>query len=125
MGIESFPMLAEVPNDTVLLVCKMRGKRAVDLIPRAREFMNRWYSDFIAYETTEITDPPLGRFLSSLYVRGSEESENALDKFLFYLLRGEVNGEILEELINLKVEESMKKTKPLPMLRARYFFSRL
>ncbi|MEM3420694.1 MAG: hypothetical protein QW835_05665 [Candidatus Hadarchaeum sp.] len=122
--IENLPQLIGVRDDTALVVywIPRREKRKAEFIPRIRDFTVRWYSDFL--ENFKIEQPPLGKFLSSLYVPGSKESGITLDKFIFYLLRGEINGELIEELVNSKAE-GLTRRKPSPILWAEYFFSKL
>ena len=53
------------------------------------------------------------RFLASLYVPSSKESRSLLDKFIFYLLRDEVESSLLEGLLNMKITELQKTVRLL------------
>lgn len=112
-----------VADEACLYVCVVRGKRTMDFIPKVKEFISRWYSNF--FSNPDLEYPPLGRFLSSLYVIGSEESAEIMNKFLYYLLRGEINGELLEKLTILKADNILKNEKRWGIFEASNFFSKL
>jgi len=125
MGVtdEDIPELVGVKDDTALVVYSipMGKKRRVEFIPRTKNFIARWYSSFLTNPTVQ--QPQLGRFLSSLYVPGSKEFRSVMNKFLFYLLRDEVDGPLLEELLNMKIDELPKTVRPL--WHAKFFLSKL
>ena len=124
MGVrdEDIPERIGVREDTALVVYAIpQGKkRRAEFIPRTKSFITRWYSDFLASPTTQ--QPPLGRFLSSLYASGSKESTSVMNKFLLYLLRDEVDGMLLEKLLSMKIN-ALPRIAKLPY--AKFFFSRL
>jgi len=125
MGVtdEEIPKLVGVKDDAALVVYSIpRGKkRRVEFIPKTKNFIARWYSSFLT--NPNIAQPQLGRFLSSLYVSSSKESRSVMDKFLLYLLRDEVDGTLIEEMLGIRVDEMTKSVRPLP--HARFFFSKL
>jgi hypothetical protein len=120
---EDIPELVEVKEDTALVVYSvpMGKKRTVEFIPKTKSFIARWYSSFLT--NPMIQQPPLGRFLSSLYVPNSKESSSVMNKFLLYLLRDEVAGILLEQLLTMKTEGISKAIRPLS--HAKFFFSKL
>jgi len=125
MGVtdEEIPKLVGVKDDAALVVYSIpRGKkRRAEFIPRTKNFIARWYSSFLT--NPNIPQPQLGRFLSSLYVSSSKESRGFMDKFLLYLLRDEVDGTLLDEMLGIRVDEMTKSVRPLSY--ARFFFSKL
>jgi len=112
-----------ITNETCLYICQVKGKRTMDFIPKVKEFISRWYSDF--FSNPNLKFPPIGRFLSSLYVIGSKESAETMNKFLYHFLRGEVNGELLEKLVILKADNILKNEKHWGIFEASNFFSKL
>lgn len=125
MGIidEEIPKLVGVKDDTGLVVYSipMGKKRKAEFIPRTKSFINKWYSNFLT--NPNLSQPQLGKFLSSLYVPSSKESRSVMNKFIFYLLRDEVESTLLEELLNMKITELSKSVRPLWY--APFFFSKL
>lgn len=117
-----------VTNETTLLTIEIpsRGEKSkIYFVPKVAEFAIKWYSEF--FLDPNIKYPQLGKFISSLYVihrQYREFSAGLLNKFLYYLLHGEVNGELLEKLIRLKVGV-MEAGEVRPISEARYFFSKL
>ena len=112
-------------NDTVtLIICNLsRQKKETYVIPRLKDFIARWYGDFLNNKTESID---LILFLSSIYVRHEdyqEISEKMVNKFIYYLLRGNVSGELLVNLINLKVKYELRERKghPYPIQKVREF----
>lgn len=118
-----------ITDKTALLTIEIptRGKKSkMYFFPEMGKFARRWYSDF--FSTREIEYPQLGRFVASLYVmdkRYRDLSANLLNKFLFYLLRGEVNGELLEKLVRLKAIYALETGRPATISQASYFYSKL
>jgi len=70
-------------------------------------------------------------FLQSLYIRDEdyvEQSTNLMDKFVYYLLNGYINGELLDKMILLKIKYELSKPPGEAIYgvrRAREFFGKL
>jgi hypothetical protein len=110
----------------VLFIIPPRGKREMHYFPRLRSFIQRWYSDF--FSDPKLRYPPLGMFTSSLYIRDKEYrdlSEHLLNKFIYYLLQGRINGELLEKLIVLKTHYVFATERKAGITRASNFYSKL
>lgn len=126
-GFSTF--LSEISVDetaTLVLFNIHRQKKEMHLIPRVKDFVIKWYTDFI----NDNKPIELLLFLSSLYITHEdyrELSERTLDKFIYYLMRGYVNGELLTEAINLKVKYELKEIvgKPFPIREARNFMRKI
>ncbi|MEM3473832.1 MAG: hypothetical protein QW735_04515 [archaeon] len=109
-----------ISDDAVLVVFEKRGneKAKVFFYPRLSRFIQKWYSDSLT--TGEEKNNYLPRFLFSLVDFDDDRSIEYLDKFLYFLFRGNVNGEILEKLLNQKIKliiDSRKESTPvLPIL---------
>lgn len=118
-----------VTNETTLLSIEIpsRGEKSkMYFVPKVAEFATRWYSEF--FSNPDIKYPQLGRFISSLYVihpQYREFSAGLLNKFLYYLPHGRVNGELLEKLIRFKATYVMETGEARTISEARYFFSKL
>lgn len=91
-------------DNAVLIVFEKRRneKTKVFFYPRLSRFIQKWYSEYL--KTGKEEDNYLPKFLFSLVDFDDERSINYLDKFLYFLFRGNVNGEILEKLLNLKTK---------------------
>ncbi len=89
------------------------------VIPDAEQFILRWLveDDKIAYNRGELEGTKIGRFLINFYIlkerrRRKEVDPKTLanlDKFLYYLLNGEVNGPLLTELVVEKISSELGK----------------
>jgi hypothetical protein len=97
-------------------------KRSMYFISRLSSYIQRWYGD---YFTSDEEYPPLGRFISSLYEPHDEYSSYLLNKFLYDFLRNRVNSHFLLELVRRRADRIFAGERTMPILEARYFFSRL
>ena len=97
-------------------------KRSMNFIPRLSSYIQRWYGD---YFTSDEEYPPLGRFISSLYEPYDDYSAYLLNKFLYDFLRNRVNSHLLLELVRRCADRIFAGERTMPILEARYFFSRL
>jgi len=89
------------------LVAWGKEKKESYFIPRLNSLITKLFPDRSAI------DYMLG-FISSTYIRDKkykDKSESLLDKFLFYLLNGYLNGELLYKLIQLKVSYELSHDK--------------
>jgi hypothetical protein len=97
-------------------------KRSMYFISRLSSYIQRWYGD---YFTSDEEYPPLGRFISSLYEPNDDYSAYLLNKFLYDFLRNRVNSHLLLELVRRRADRIFAGERTIPILEARYFFSRL
>jgi hypothetical protein len=97
-------------------------KRSMYFISRLSSYIQRWYGD---YFTSDEEYPPLGRFISSLYEPNDDYSAYLLNKFLYDFLRNRVNSHLLLELVRRCADRIFAGERTMPILEARYFFSRL
>ncbi|MFH8120206.1 MAG: hypothetical protein QXS37_05380, partial [Candidatus Aenigmatarchaeota archaeon] len=90
-----------ISDDAVLVLFeKPRGEKTkVFFYPRLSRFIQKWYSEYLL--TAKEENNYLPKFLFSLVDFDDERSIKYLDKFLYFLFRGNVNGEILEKLLTL------------------------
>jgi hypothetical protein len=116
-------------NDTItLIICNIhRQKKEMYIIPRLKDFIIKWYEDFLIDKEDSIS---LLSFLSSLYVTHKDYRKTAdqvMNKFIYYLLKGYVNGELLVDLVNLKIKYEFKerKGKPHAIRKPRDFFGKI
>lgn len=115
-----------ISNDAVLVLFeKPRGEKTkVFFYPRLNRFIQKWYLDYLTTMNDENNYLP--KFLFSLLDFSDERSIDYLDKFLYFLLRGNANGEILDKLLNLKIKRNidLRKSKKqiYPILKTSKFF---
>jgi len=118
--------ISEMTDEASLLVFVLsREKKKVYILPKLKDLISYWYSDFYKNKT-----PYISRFIFSLYIADEnyrEESAGLLNKFLYYFLQGYVNGELLMKLIELKISYELKKKekKIYGLANANWFFSKL
>jgi len=114
-----------ITDETTLVIFDLpREKRKMYYIPRMKDFIQKWYSNFFLDPKMEY--PPLGMFVSSLYTREYRDiSSSLLNKFLYYLLQGSVNGELLEKLTSLKTEYVLSAKRQIGIVHAKNFFSKI
>ncbi|MEM3573143.1 MAG: hypothetical protein QXE05_03790 [Nitrososphaeria archaeon] len=126
-GFSAFLSEVSIDESATLVIFNIhRQKKEMHLIPRVKDFIIKWYSDFI----NDNKPIELLLFLSSLYITHEnyrELSERTLDKFIYYLMRGYVNGELLTEAINLKIKYEFKEgaKKPYPIRGVRNFMRKI
>jgi len=115
LGLSSTLSDAGIDDAVTLIVCNIhRQKKEIHVFSRFKEFILRWYGDFLNNKAESID---LILFLSSIYVRHKDYrkiSEKMMDKFVYYLLRGYISGELLVNLINLKIKYELKERKGSP-----------
>jgi len=116
-------------GDTVTLMIYNlhKQKKEMYVIPRLKDFIVKWYEEFLMGKENSI---PLLSFLSSLYVRHKDYqkiADKTMNKFIYYLLRGYVNGELLVNLINIKTKYELKekKRRPYPIRKVREFLRKI
>ncbi len=113
LGLQSF--LEEeigVGDDATLVIfnIELRGKRSMYFFPRMTSLISRWFSEYILNHKKEL--PSIIRFIFSTYVSGKkygDKSRSLIDKFLFYFLNGYVNGEIIDNMITMKISYELSK----------------
>lgn len=113
-NISEFMAEKGIDNSATLVLFEFSKseKNKVYFYPRINQFINKWYSEFLVSGKKE--DIFLPQFLFSFLIFDKEFrdlSRNYLDQFLYFLLRGNVNGELLEKLVQLKVKSSIKNRK--------------
>ncbi|MEM4460860.1 MAG: hypothetical protein QXY70_01845 [Nanopusillaceae archaeon] len=85
-----------------------KEKKKIFIYPRINEFIQKWYFKYL--QSGEEKDLFLPKFLFTLVDFDDKESFHHLDKFLYFLLRGYVNGELLDKLMQSKINQ-LKKAK--------------
>ncbi|MEM2962833.1 MAG: hypothetical protein QXY01_07465, partial [Candidatus Bathyarchaeia archaeon] len=103
-----------------------RQKKEMHIFPRLKDFIARWYHDFL----TGAEDIDLLLFLSSLYIvdeNFKEISDAVMNKFIYYLLRGHINGELLVDMINIKIKHELEERRRgiYPIQRVREILRRI
>ncbi len=100
-------------NDTSMLIISYlppRGEKGeIRIYSKLHIFFTKWYTKYFEKED-EI--PYLGSFISSLYIPDPNYrniSRSLLDKFVHYLLHGNINGELLDKIVTLKITASLSK----------------
>jgi hypothetical protein len=87
-----------------------KQKKEMHIFPRLKDFIVKWYYDYL----TGAEDVDLLFFLSSLYVTDKDYqkiSDAVMNKFIYYLLRGYINGELLTDIISIKIRYELKDKK--------------
>lgn len=86
-----------------------REKNKIYIYPKINKFINQWYAKYLSSHNED--DLFLPKFLSSFLINDDQFKDKLLkylDKFLYYLLRGHVNGKLLDQLVNLKIDLYLK-----------------
>jgi hypothetical protein len=111
-GLPKEWLISEYPplkDDATLVVFTLhRGENQMYAFSRLHSLMSRWFTEF------HDGIPVIVRFVFSLYIadrKYRDESVATLNKFLYYLLRGEVNGELLNRLVVDKVSFELQNQK--------------
>jgi CRISPR/Cas system-associated endonuclease/helicase Cas3 len=104
-----------------------RQKKKLYIFPKLGEILVNYYNDFF---TSGDLIPSISRFVFSLYIADKdykEKSAKLLNKFLYYMFEGEVNGELLSEAIEMKTTYELKKKdeRIYGLSNASKFFSKL
>ncbi len=99
-----------IPEDISLVIYVLsRQKKKLYIFPRLKETLMSYYEDFF---TNEDLIPSISKFVFSLYIADKdykEKSAKLLNKFLYYLFEGHINGELLSDAIELKTSYGLKK----------------
>ncbi|MCM8787735.1 MAG: hypothetical protein NC935_06770 [Candidatus Omnitrophica bacterium] len=99
-------------------------KKKIYFYPRLNKFIEKWYFDYL--KSQDDKDIFLPKFLANFIIYDKKYqnlSTNYLDKFLYYLLKDQVNGELLDKLINLHINYNFKEKKFLPIREANKFYA--
>lgn len=127
LGLSSALSELNVEDTITLITYNIRKqKKEMYITPRLKSFVLKWYEDFLADREKS---PYILSFLSSIYVNHKNYrkiSNPLMNKFIYYLLRENVNGELLSNLINLKIEfEFKERQRPYPIQQAKRFFNNI
>jgi len=118
--------IIEITDESSLVIFILsKQKKKMYIFPRLREIIKKYYEDF--FKSDDLV-PSISKFIFSLYITKKdykEESANLLNKLLYYLLQGYVNGELLSKAIDLKISYELKENKIYGVSRASQFFSRI
>jgi|YelNatPaOPRAMG01_1025707.scaffolds.fasta_scaffold13835_2 hypothetical protein len=115
-------------EDTIALVTFNihKQKKEMHITPRLKDFVIKWYENFLAGKEEHAY---FLSFLSSIYVTHKNYRKVAdplMNKFIYYLLRGYVNGELLGDIVNLKIKYELKENiRPFPIQRVNEFLAKL
>lgn len=121
-------IFAKVSDDMTFIVFVLsRQKKKMFIFPRMKEILTRYYEDF--FESSE-SIPSISRFIFSLCIADKdyrEKSSKLLNKLLYYMLQGYINGELLSRTIELKDGYELKKKnkRVYGILSASQFFLKL
>ena len=103
-------LLSEIPDDVSLVVFVLsRQKKRMYVFPRLKEIMTKYYGDFFI---SDDQIPSICRFIFSLYISDANYREicvGILNKLLYYLLQGRINGELLSRAVELKTNYELRK----------------
>jgi hypothetical protein len=124
------PILSKIGiEDTATLVIfnLHRQKKEMHIVPRLKDFIVKWYEEYLTGREDSIF---LLSFLSSLYVKHKDYRkiiDKIMNKFIYYLLREYVNGELLVNMINIKIKYELKerKKRPYPIRKAKAFLRKI
>ncbi|MEM1538962.1 MAG: hypothetical protein QXK33_00910 [Candidatus Bathyarchaeia archaeon] len=125
---DSGTFLSEIPDDTSLVIFVLsRQKKRMYVFPRLKETLTKYYGDFFL---SDDQIPSICRFIFSLYISDVNYREicvGILNKLLYYLLQGHINGELLSRAIELKINYELKKKehKIFGLQNAPQFFTKL
>ncbi|MEM2588785.1 MAG: hypothetical protein QXT44_03135 [Candidatus Bathyarchaeia archaeon] len=125
---DSGTFLSEIPDDTSLVIFVLsRQKKRMYVFPRLKEILTKYYGDFFL---SDDQIPSICRFIFSLYISDVNYREicvGILNKLLYYLLQGHINGELLSRAIELKTNYELKKKehKIFGLQNAPQFFTKL
>ncbi|KUO42248.1 MAG: hypothetical protein APU95_05675 [Hadesarchaea archaeon YNP_N21] len=113
-----------VTDDATLVVFSLpREKKQMFIFPRLQSLIARWFKD----DSDDV--PSVAKFVFSLYIpdkKYRDKSLGILNKFLYYLLRNEVNGDLLNKLIVDKLSFELKREeKPYGIISALQFLRSL
>lgn len=128
IGLPSTLSEIGIEDTCSLVTCKIhKQKKEMYITPRVKDFVVKWYDDFLYGKADS---PYLLSFLSSLYVSHKNYrriSDPMANKFIYYLLRGYVNGELLTDMINLKMKYELKEKRgrPFPILKVHEFMKKI
>lgn len=120
--------LTALPQDSSLVLHVLsRQKKKLYIFPKLGEILVNYYDDFF---TSDDLIPSISRFVFSLYIADKdykEKSAKLLNKFLYYMLEGKINGELLSNAIEMKTTYELKKKdeKVYGLLYASKFFAKL
>jgi len=113
-----------INDDATLVVFSLpREKKQMFIFPRLQGLIARWFE----YDFDDV--PSVAKFVFSLYIpdkKYRDKSLGFLNKFLYYLLRNEVNGDLLDKLIIDKISFELKREeKPYGIKSALHFLRSL
>lgn len=103
-----YPPLSD--EATLVVFSLPREKKKMFMFSRLQSLIARWFID----DSNDV--PSIAKFVFSLYIpdkKYRDKSVGLLNKFLYYLLRNEVNGDLLDKLIVDKISfELTREEKP-------------
>lgn len=126
-----FELSKEIENkglddSTVLVYIQVPKKagRRVYFFSKVNRFLTQWYGKYLL--SGDEKDIFLPRFLSNFVIYDKKYKDKiltSLDKFIYYLLNGKINGELLDKLINFKLsfELSSKGKHDLVISAAKFY----
>ncbi len=120
---KSLPILTD--EATLFLFILSREKKKVYVFPRLNTLLSKYFKDVIE-EKKDL--PSILTFVCSFYIgekRYREKSIGLLDKFVHYLLHGYVSGELLSQLVELKISYEVGREKNYGIFGSKDFFSKL
>jgi hypothetical protein len=126
-----------ITSDASLLIFVLpREKKRVYVFPRLNRLLIKWYEDLFSLKEGEPLIPRISTFVFSFYIQDKKYRETTcglINKLLYYFLLGQINGEILSKLVEIKAAYELKEVKKkkgsrfhgIPKKAAEFFFSKL
>lgn len=102
-----------------------KTKKEIYFFPRIKKIILRWCSNYLLGKTDRLD---IAYTIFSFYIPHKDyvdKSVDLLNKFLYYFLQNRIDGKLLNELIILKIEYSLKERKKSNIMFAKTFFEKL
>jgi SNF2 family DNA or RNA helicase len=119
----------EINDSTTLILIQLgREKKEIHYFSKLTSFIRRWFKDYIERKEDR---PSIVTFLDSLTTTSSDSKNKRLvaslrEKLVFHLLKyNDINGELLSQLVAIKVEDNLKAERPYGIAYAKQFFAKL
>jgi hypothetical protein len=120
---KSLPLLTD--EATLLLSILSKEKKRVYVFPKLNALLSKYFKDVIERKSESSSTLT---FICSFYIKEKKykkKSIGLLDKFVYYLLRDHVNGELLSRLVELKASYETREGKTYGIFGSKEFFSKL
>jgi hypothetical protein len=119
----------KISDDTTLILFQLgREKKEIHYFSKLTSFVRRWFKDYIERREDR---PSLVTFLDSITTTSPSNKNLKLisslrEKLIFHLLKhNSINGELLSQLVTIRINDDMKSQKPYGIFGAKQFFAKL